>query len=63
MVKQNNLQEPPEHALNIPIVISSVYVIQHKYNLLIHGCFISKKKAEKYINGNDDYAIIRLAVE
>ena len=63
MGKQNNLQEPLEQTLNRPVVISSVYVIQHKYNLLINGCFISKKKAEKYINGNDDYAIIRLAVE
>ena len=58
-------KETPDELSNCnkPVVISSVYVIQHKYNLLIHGCFISKKKAEKYINGNDDYAIIRLAVE
>jgi len=63
MKEVENSQTSQTQALNIPVVISSVYVIQHKYNLLIHGCFISKKKAEKYTNGNEDYAIIRLAVE
>lgn len=40
-----------------------VFVIQNKNSLLIHGCFKTKEKAENYVNGNIDYAIIKLAVE
>jgi len=42
---------------------SFVYVIQNKHSLLIYGCFKTRERAEKYINGNIDYSIIKCLVE
>ena len=39
-----------------------VYVIQHKCTLEINGCFKSRTKAEKYINGSIMYHILKLEV-
>ena len=50
-------------ALTKTNVSGFVFIIKHKYTLLIHGCFKTKEKAEKYTNGNIDYAIIKCKIE
>ena len=46
-----------------PAVISCVYIVQNKYNLIIYGCFKTRQKAQKYTNKNNDFEIIKCYVE
>lgn len=60
------VQKYAEHYHNLQLhktqVSGSVFVIQNKYTMIIHGCFKTKKKAEGYINGNINYEVIKLSV-
>lgn len=42
---------------DIPVVVRSAFLIQHKDTLINHGLFDSEEKAKKYINGCNAYAI------
>lgn len=36
-----------------------VYIVQNTKSMMLYGCFNSKIKANKYINGNKDFFIIK----
>jgi len=41
-----------------------VFVVQNKGTLMIHGSFVTKDKAYKYINGNTDtYHILEIKLD
>lgn len=45
------------------VVGSSVWLIQEKNTLINYGLFNSKEKAEKYINGNKNFAICEVFIK
>jgi hypothetical protein len=56
--------EPNENpALSVGAVSGSVFVVQSKQKLIIHGCFNTRNKAVAYINGSPNMAIIEISVE
>jgi len=42
---------------DIPVVVRSAFLVQHKDTLINHGLFDNEDKAKKYTNGCDGYAI------
>lgn len=40
----------------------SVFILQHKETMIIHGCFATKNDAEKYANDSPNIAIIKLDI-
>ena len=56
----NNTTEP-QHDAKLP-VSGSVFVLQHKETMRIHGCFATKEDAEKYANNSQNIAIMKLDI-
>ena len=44
-------------------ISGSVFVLQHKETMRIHGCFTTRKKAESYANGSTNIAIMELEID